>query len=281
MMAVGADRAPGREALRFAGFVALALALHLGAFLLWPTDIGGGPNGAGEGGFDVVSLAPADGALEAIVADWDRPPEIAEPDAQAVPAQPQAELTVATEVTPDAAPDLPEPVDMRLPTIPVPDAPPAPVASPPPPEKAPPPKVAKQQAAPAKAPRPPAPAQPAARAAGAGGGPVAGVNGEASEGSLSPGARSSALAEWGGRIRARIERAKRSPQGGGAGRVLLALRVARDGRLVSVSVVQSSGVAKVDDAALTAVRRAGRFPKAPQGLVDQSYDFTLPLRFLR
>lgn len=287
-MAVAEEIGETGRAPRFLAFVLLALVLHLAAFALWPRAQLGGPNGAGEGGFDVISLAPGDGSLSALVAEWERPPALDETPA-ALPEPPAPQAAPVPDLPPDvtvpAAPDAPPaPAEMALPA-PVPDAPPAPVAAPAPPKaKAQPakPKPAKPQrsAPPKAAPAAPGPAQAGAKAAGAGGGTAAGVNGTSREGSLSPGALRSALAEWGGQIRARIERQKQRPAGGASGRVLLALTVGRDGRLISVSVAQSAGAA-ADAAALASVRAAGRFPPAPASLAEPSYSFTLPLRFAR
>ena len=76
---------------------------------------------------------------------------------------------------------------------------------------------------------------------------------------------------------ARIERAR--PRVNGAGQVTLTLRIWRDGTLNGLGVARSSGNQALDEAALTAVRRAGRFPAAPDGLRDASYAFNLPIRF--
>lgn len=272
-----ARRPPGLWA-----FVPLAAAAHLAAFAVWPRGPEGGANGAGEGGFDAVSLAGADGPLADLVAEWERPPEatatlapsLAPPATEAAPegaAQPASAPTPPPELAP---PDL-------APAAPRADAPPAPVAAPEPPPK---PKAAPKPAA--KAPKlakpaPKAGGAPQLRAAGEGGGAVAGQNGTASEGSVSPGERRSALKEWGGKIRAKVERSRRQAAGGGAGRVVLALTVARDGRLVSAAIAESSGNAALDAAALQAARRAGRFAAAPSTLTDASYPFTLPLLFKR
>lgn len=278
---------------RLWAFVPPAVALHLLAFALWPHVTVGGPNGAGEGGADLVTLAAADGTLSDLVAQWESPPEAApvspalsEPAPDPTPSAAEAAPALPRAAEPAPAADAPQ---MELPA-PVPDAPPAPVAAPADPKPVPPapgpakpkppkvPKIVKQAPRDTAKSPPPGGGSAGSRAAGAGGGAVAGVNGAATEGSLSPGERRSALAEWGGQIRARIERAKRRPATGGAGRVMLALRVGRDGRLVSVSVAQSGGSA-LDAAALAAVRAAGRFPPAPAALAEPSYAFTLPLRF--
>lgn len=258
-------------------FVPLAAAAHLAAFALWPLGSEGGPNGAGEGGLDAVSLASAEGSLAELVAAWENPPQAApEPTPSLAPPLAEAAPAPAVEVAP-APPAAPE---LALP-IPLADAPPVALAAPEPPPK--------PKAEPKAAPKPPKPAKPAPkaggapqlRAAGEGGGAVAGQNGSASEGTLSPGERRSALKEWGAKIRAKVERSRRQPASGGSGRVVLALTVARDGRLVAASIAESSGNAALDAAALQAARSAGRFAAAPRKLTEASYPFTLPLLFKR
>jgi protein TonB len=85
------------------------------------------------------------------------------------------------------------------------------------------------------------------------------------------------MSQWGAQIMARIERAR--PRVRGSGQVVLALQITRDGGLAGLSVARSSGDAALDNAALSAVQRAGRFPAAPKGLTDASYGFSLPIRF--
>ncbi|MBN2631673.1 MAG: energy transducer TonB [Rhodobacteraceae bacterium] len=90
-------------------------------------------------------------------------------------------------------------------------------------------------------------------------------------------------ADWGAAIRARIERRKSYPAAakGASGKVSLRLSISRAGQLTGASVAASSGNAALDQAALRAVRSAGRFPAAPKGLTDASYSFTLPITFSR
>ncbi len=98
---------------------------------------------------------------------------------------------------------------------------------------------------------------------------------------LSPGAVAQARAQWGGRIRNAVARAQRYPRGSRAtGQVVIRLRVAPAGRLMSAGIVASSGDAALDRAALEAARRA-RLPAAPRGLTDAGYSFDLPLNFAR
>ncbi|GAA6200454.1 TonB family protein [Aquicoccus sp. SU-CL01552] len=117
------------------------------------------------------------------------------------------------------------------------------------------------------------------RAAGTGGGAVAG-SGKAKVTSGATKAKVAALQQvWGAKIRNRVERAKRHPGGRKAGRVTVALNVTRGGKLAGVSVRKSSGNASLDKAAVSAVRRAGRFPKAPDGLTKAAYTFTITMAF--
>lgn len=89
------------------------------------------------------------------------------------------------------------------------------------------------------------------------------------------------MARWGAEIRARVERRKSYPAAarGASGQTVLQLSVTSSGRLAGVGVVRSSGVAAIDRAAVGAVRRAGRFPPAPEGLNDGPHAFRLSLSF--
>jgi protein TonB len=89
------------------------------------------------------------------------------------------------------------------------------------------------------------------------------------------------MGQWGGAIRARIERQKRYPAGTRAqGTVHLVLDVGGDGRLMGVAVTRSSGDARLDAAAVSAVRRA-RLPAAPDRLPGSRHRFNLPVAFAR
>lgn len=67
----------------------------------------------------------------------------------------------------------------------------------------------------------------------------------------------------------------------GPGTVLVDLTVARNGQLLNSRIVRSSGNATLDQAALAAVRSAGRFPAAPKKLRLTQMSFTLPIQFVR
>lgn len=119
------------------------------------------------------------------------------------------------------------------------------------------------------------------RAAGSGGGATAGNNGKAEVSTGVSRNRAAALQKtWGAKIRNKIERAKRYPSGRrSAARVTVALRVTRGGKLAGVRVSRSSGNPAFDQAAINSVKRAGRFPAAPKGLTNSSYNFTVTLTY--
>ncbi|PWE33257.1 hypothetical protein DDZ14_05560 [Maritimibacter sp. 55A14] len=194
---------------------------------------------------------------------------------------PQPEAAVAPDIPEQRAP--PEPAARRAPD-------PA-VVQPPEPAPAPPEPPVDLRHADADTLRPrarpdasEAASQPAAaapqRAAGKGRGQTAATPAPAAEPGLTSGARRTLIAEWGGQIRARIERSKRQVRGM-SGRVVVELVVARDGGLRAVRVVQGSGDPRLDGVALDAVRRAGPFPPAPDGLPGAAHPFRLPIRFAR
>lgn len=117
-------------------------------------------------------------------------------------------------------------------------------------------------------------------AAGTGGTSHAGTSGGSQ--SLGKKQKQKLISVWASKIRSRIERNKRSPKGARtSGTVHLRIRVSRSGQLVSAKISKSSGVPALDKAALTAVKNAGRFAKAPSKLTDQNYGFKFSLKFKR
>lgn len=127
-------------------------------------------------------------------------------------------------------------------------------------------------AAPAAA---PAPAQ---RAAGSGAQGQAGLAAGTRQTSRAGVDTGGLVAQWGGAVRAAIQRVQRRPAHiHGTGTVVLRLEVHADGRLLRVAVQQGSGHAALDQAALDAARRA-RIPAAPEGL-SGTFQFNLPVRF--
>jgi protein TonB len=256
----------------------LALALHLAAFAAVAPHLQGA-QAAGDGGTAPLTLAAADPALADLVANWDRPPDIAPQSAaqptvpQPQPKPPEAPAVLALPAPAPAA--TPAPLPAPQPDV----APLSDLAIPDPPPQAKEPPPVRPPAKPAKASPAQQPAAPAQQAAGAGGQGAAGQSGQAIAAQRGAAAAAAAKAEWGAAIRARVERRKSYPTDadGATGRVTLRLLVGADGRLVSVAVAQSSGVAALDRAAVLAVKAAGRFPKAPRGMTETS--FSLPISF--
>ncbi|KEO56118.1 TonB family protein [Thioclava pacifica] len=273
--------------LAFVGALLAALGVHAGVLAIWEPAPSGGAQSSGDGGEALVSLAPASAAMEAMVAEWERPPELetsepemaepVPPEAQPESAEPQPQdqprIAAPSALTAPPAPDAPLPAqaDPATPEMP------RPLAKPAPPETK---RATPKALAPRKLqPSQPSQARPEQVAKGQGARGAAGDNQNAPAATLSAGQIRSLMGSWGGQIRARIERHKTPPAGAGAGRVTVAITVARDGRLLGVAVAKGSGNAALDQAALDAVRRAGRFPAAPRGLSKPQYSFTLPMVF--
>ncbi|MGG7644314.1 TonB family protein [Rhodovulum sp. YNF3179] len=224
----------------------------------------------------VLAPAPAQPARPTVETT---PPPRATPDVMArlaTPAPPSVDA--APRVTPR---DAPAPGGARAtPRMQAPRAEPAPrldtaPAAPPPPEVRP-----AAEAAVAPKPRPVRQASvPVApqKAAGPGAARTEGAT-VPRQAALTRGERATLMAAWGGQIRVAIERAKRGIRGG-RGRAMVELTVTRGGRLAGVRVVQSSGDAALDRAAVAAVQRAGAFPPAPDRLPGQRFPFRLPVRF--
>ena len=132
--------------------------------------------------------------------------------------------------------------------------------------------------------KPQSAAQPAQKAKGSGQKPVA-KQAPARKAPAASGPSKSQLAsaqkQWGARITAAVRRAHRPPRGTRAsGTVKLIISVSPAGRLTGVSMAQSSGNAKLDQAALAAVKRA-RLPRAPKTLTQSSYRFSQRLTVSR
>lgn len=279
-----------RSLIEAALFVPLAAGLHVAAFAVVGSPTGAVGGAAGMGGESLVSVAAAPEAYRALAEEWRTPP-------QAVPAP--AALPAPTRAAPPNAP-LPVQKPERIAAPRVPPAPPLdalpampsaplerpghpaahPVPADIPPASPPTPKDA--DTAPERTPRTTTPPPQSGQIAqGAGRATTSGAGAEAVP-TLSPAQVRGRRAEWGAQILARVNRHHRYPSGTRAsGQAQVELVLARDGRVVSVRLIRSAGDAALDRAALTAVRRAGRFPAAPTGLTEPRYSFTVPLRFER
>jgi len=89
-------------------------------------------------------------------------------------------------------------------------------------------------------------------------------------------------ANWGRKISAYFELHKRYPVNRSkAANVQVSLVINRRGNIVSATVVQSSGDAAFDDAALSMVHRSDPVPPPPAALTDDQFNFSLPVNFTK
>ena len=269
-------------------FVIIAITLHVLAFAQGPRS---GVQAGGSGGDAMVSIQAAAPTVVEMVTSWERPPvvtpevqnELSPPDAVPVetPTVPQIDLGPAPRAEIRVAIKQPDGFqDIEIDTTPPPP--------PPPPEP-----QRETEDVPDTRPKP-RPVQEKPKeglkaeqastgrtkevAAGSGGSTQAGT-GRNKVTTGDPGKAAKLQAVWGAKIRARIERNKRYPRGSKAsGNATIELRVSRDGKLVSYRVKKSSGIPELDDAAMTAVARAKRFPKAPKGLLGNSFNFAVAIK---
>ncbi|WP_306153645.1 energy transducer TonB [Roseovarius sp. MMSF_3281] len=276
-----------KRAVEFILFLGVAGGLHLAGFAQLPAPEGS--QAAGQAGQATASVKASTPALAEMVEQWERPPEAVEEVAPPEVAPPVPDTALQRPRETMAAPERPVMgAGLALPQVDA--APDASIsATPPPPPKAEPklrlPK-ARPKARPERktaTPKPKAPARKATRASGAGGGANAGNADTPRAATLSQGQIQSLVAQWGAKIRRKIERRKRYPSAarGAAGTVTLRITVSRGGGLQGVSVARSSGHRALDAAALRAVKAAGRFPAAPNGLGQSRYSFTLGMQFTR
>lgn len=268
-------------------FLSFALVIHLVLAALRQAE--DGASAAGDGGESVMSVEASTASIAALVAAWETVPEVSDAVLEAPQVLPPQAPALSQPPRPEPAP-RPQLAALLPPTMPQPPAPretplASPAPAPPPPEQRPDPEAKPEpKPKPAPRPKPPAPAQSNVssaqeRAAGQGGGTQAGEAQSARDASTSKARQQSLQAQWGASIRARIDRRKRAPRGGGSGTVVLSVSVAPSGALLAVSVRKSSGDGRLDQAALTAAQAAGRFAKAPKELTQPRYTFSLPVRF--
>ena len=208
-------------------------------------------------------------------------PALAAPSTPVLPvAAPMPEPASLASAMPTALPAAEPPPPMHKPVAQKPAAPapkaikpkaPAPVAEAPP-ETKPVTKTAKAEA-PAK------PVQKAAEPAAAPAPQPAAQSAAKSDPAASAGEAKALKADWGSKVRARINRKVALPADSAPGTVKVRLEIAASGALLAVGIAQSSGQAALDAAALKAVKSAAPFARAPKGLSEQSYSFSLPITF--
>ena len=180
----------------------------------------------------------------------------------------------AAEPPPPVPAPMPEPVAQK-PAAPAPKAikpkAPAPVADAPP--------ETKPETKTAKAKVPAKPVQKAAEPAAAPAPQPAAQSAAKSDPAASAGEAKALKADWGSKVRARINRKVALPADSAPGTVKVRLEIAASGALLAVDIAQSSGQAALDAAALKAVKSAAPFARAPKGLSEPSYSFSLPITF--
>ena len=90
-----------------------------------------------------------------------------------------------------------------------------------------------------------------------------------------------AVSNYPGKVRSKLARVARSVRAKGRGEVVVAFAVGSNGSVRSARVTRSSGVSSVDQAALQAIRKASPFPPIPAGAGRSSWEFSIPLAFMR
>lgn len=109
-----------------------------------------------------------------------------------------------------------------------------------------------------------------------------GDNRQASRGGSKKGqVGNAAVSNYPGKVRSKLARVARSVRAKGRGEVVVAFAVGSNGGVRSARVTRSSGVASVDQAALQAIRKASPFPPIPENAGRSSWEFSIPLAFLR
>ncbi len=265
-----------RATAELLGFGTVALVAHLAAFAAIAPDGTAAGGASGENAVTVAApIGAADPALAALVRRWDAPVSVGAPPEPFAPPDPGTPPDALQALAPQALPELPGMVAPKVesaPRVPVPDLPQIFALPQTPPEVRPRARLDPKANTASPAPRASPPAQ---RASGQGARAQSGQG--AAQVQSGGGYSASALAEWGGRIRASVQRAQTRPRTNASGVVRLRLAVTAGGQLAGVSITGSSGNAALDQAALRAVQRA-RLPRAPDG-VSGTHQFNLPVGF--
>jgi len=92
-------------------------------------------------------------------------------------------------------------------------------------------------------------------------------------------AGNAAVSNYPGKVRSKINRAKRRVAGGGRGSVVVSFVVGSGGEASGIRVAKSSGQPELDKAALDSVRRAAPFAKIPDGAGRSTWAFSVPIVF--
>ena len=103
---------------------------------------------------------------------------------------------------------------------------------------------------------------------------------EQSSGEVKVAGDATARAEYLGKLRNVLERAKVNPRSRYSGTVVVKFKVSTDGQLMWREVSSSSGSKTLDDAALAALDRAAPFPTMPAEVADEPLVVSVPFKFI-
>ncbi len=92
-------------------------------------------------------------------------------------------------------------------------------------------------------------------------------------------AGNAAVSNYPGKVRNKINRAKRRAPGGERGSVVVSFVVGSGGQASGIRVARSSGSAALDRAAVDSVQRAAPFAKIPEAAGRSSWAFNVPIVF--
>ncbi|WP_421590214.1 TonB family protein [Shinella sp. M27] len=92
-------------------------------------------------------------------------------------------------------------------------------------------------------------------------------------------AGNAAVSNYPGKVRNKINRAKKRVSGGERGSVVVSFTVSSGGQASGIRVARSSGSAALDKAALDSVQRAAPFAKIPEAAGRSSWAFNVPIVF--
>jgi protein TonB len=135
-----------------------------------------------------------------------------------------------------------------------------------------------RQTAPARTTAPAAQTAPAARQRAGQGGERQAASQGGGGGGVSAQTRASLTQQWGAQINQRISRQLARVGGTSGRRATMQIVIARNGRIQSVSLLSSTGDARLDQDILRAAQRTGSVPPAPAGLTDPTYTFSQVFR---
>lgn len=106
---------------------------------------------------------------------------------------------------------------------------------------------------------------------------TASVGGEKKGNSSTAG--NAAVSNYPGKVRNKINRAKRRAAGGDRGSVVVSFVIGANGGASGIRVARSSGSAALDRAAVDSVQRAAPFAKIPEAAGKSSWAFSVPIVF--